>query len=224
MREMQQEVGIPSIFAEMSITGGGAYTINTTGAWHGLIGASADESNGINVITGAIKTDISAYATSDAGARTKVTTAGAHSLSLNDIITITNTTNYNDIYQVMEIIDATNFTIDKAWDTNDDAQGTYALPDHFKVPSDGAGEYQVIWTGSGSIVTSTATCNFAIVVNKVVKHFIGRKFANAADVGAFTGTGMISVPSGNIVWLAIKNLTNTNNIDVDELSFNLHKI
>lgn len=222
VRQNTQPAAVVQNFAEFLLTGGGAYTINTAAVVHGFAGASAGESSGSSVVTGSVKTDISAYATSDAGARTKVTTTGAHGLSVGQIITITNTTNYNSIYEVMEIVDANNFTIDKAWDTNDDGVGTYALPDHIVISQSGI--YQVVIAASGSIATSAADCAFGIYVEKVLKHQSERKFANATDVGAWAGSGLVDVNAGDRIWYGVTNLDNDNNVTISDLAFGVHKL
>lgn len=215
------EVG--NSFGEMAITGGAAYTINTTAVWHAFTGFSAGElASDITFDAGKTASDITAYATHDAGATTKVTATAAHGLAAGDVITITGTTNYNDIYEVQESVDANNFSIDKAWDTNDDATGTYALGSCFIVGTSAAGKYLINWCAGGSAAAAD-TFEFGIYHEKTLDHKIPRKFPNN-DVGAFAGCGIITVAATDTVWFAVLNSTGTNNIDIDEMSFTITRL
>jgi len=216
-------VGNESTHGEMDITGGGVYTINTTAKWHGYTGFSSGHlTSKITFDAGKTASDITVYATYDAGTTTKITATAAHALVAGNIITITGTTNYNNVYEVQESVDANNFTIDKAWDTNDDATGTYAQASCFIVGTDGAGDYLIQWTAGGSAVAAD-TYEFGIYHEKTLDHKIPRKYPNN-DVGAWAGCGIITVVDTDVIWFAVQNTTGTNNIDIDEISFVIHKL
>lgn len=124
-----------------------ATVVDTADVWHmlSLTEITAGDLDGWTYEDGTRGDDITAYATSDAGARTKVTTTAAHNLAVGDFISITGTTNYNELYKVMEVVDANNFTINKAWDTNDDATGTYNRGGTLTAGAYAAGGYKVSW-------------------------------------------------------------------------------
>lgn len=207
-------------YGEMALTGGGPHTIDTTNVWHGYDGFSEGASSpGVTFAAGKTASDITAYATHDAGATTKVTVTAAHGLSAGDIITITGTTNYNDIYEVQEDIDANNFSIDKAWDTNDDATGTYTKPNSFSFNAQSAGDILVQWSFGGSLVAAD-TMHFGIFHEKTLDHFIPRKFPNN-DIGAVAGGGHITVAATDIIWFGVRNTTGVNDVDIDEMTFSV---
>lgn len=216
-------VGSESTHGEMDITGGAAYTINTQNAWHGYTGFSSGHlSTKITFDAGKTASDITAYATYDAGTTTKVTATAAHGLVAGQVITITGTTHYNDIYEVLEDVGANDFTIDKAWDGNDNATGTYALPSCFIIGTDGGGEYKVIWTASGSAIAAD-TFEFGMYHEKILDHFSVRKFPNN-DIGAWSGCGVITISDTDVLWFGIQNTTGTNNMDIDEIQFVIQKL
>lgn len=216
-------VGSESTHGEMDITAGAAYTINTTNVWHGYTGFSSGHlTSKLTFEAGKTANDITTYATYDAGATTKVTTTAAHGLVANQIITITGTTNYNNIYEVQESVDANNFTIDKAWDTNNNATGTYALPSHLIIGTDGGGDYLIQWTAGGS-AAATDSFEFGMYHEKILDHKIPRKFPNN-DIGAWAGGGLITVSDTDVVWFGIINTTGTSNMDIDEIQFVVHKL
>lgn len=216
-------IGDESTHGEMDITGGTAYTINTTNVWHAYTGFSSGHlSTKITFAAGKTASDITVMATYDAGVTTKITATAAHGLTAGQVITITGTTNHNNIYEVLESVDANNFTIDKAWDTNNDATGTYALGSHFIIGTDAAGEYLVQWTAGGSAIAAD-TYEFGMYHEKTLDHKTPRKFPNN-DVGAWAGCGIITVSDTDVIWFAVINTTGTNNIDIDEIQFVIHKL
>ncbi len=218
-------LGSESTHGEMDITGGAAYTINTTNAWHGYTGFSSGHlTTKVTFDAGKTGADITAYATDTGGDRTKVTTTAAHVLVAGNIITITGTTNYNNIYEVLQNIGENDFSIDNDWDANpvNDATGTYALPSCFIIGTDGAGDYMIIWTAGGSAVGAD-TFEFGIYHEKTLDHKIPRKYPNN-DVGAWAGCGIIAVSDTDVIWFAVQNTTGTNNIDIDEIQFVIHKL
>lgn len=210
----------------MYVTGGGASAIDTAGAWHAYQSATLPGA-GMNMTeyAGTSGSDISAYATHDSGASTKVTTSSAHGLAEGDIITITGTTNYNDVFEVIEIVDTTNFVIDKAWDTNDDATGTYTRPDALKVDENFTGYFLVTWSFGGSIGTGAAECEFGVFLDKELQFKIPNKFQTAGELEAVAGVGRVyASPEGKAFWFGIMNNDNTNSITIEEMEFVVHRL
>lgn len=216
-------VGSESTHGEMDITAGNAYTINTTNVWHGYTGFTSDHlTSKLTFAAGKTANDITAYVTYSSGTETKVTATAAHGLSVGSIITITGTTHYNAIYEVQDSVDENNFSIDKAWDGNDNATGTYALPSCFLIGTDGGGDYMITWTAGGSSAAAD-TYEFGIYHEKILDHKTPRRFPNN-DVGAWAGCGIITVDDTDVLWFGVINTSGTNDIDIDEIQFVIHKL
>jgi hypothetical protein len=216
---------LDKVYGRLTVTGGAAYTINTANAWHGYDLVTILGSLWMTEKDGTSGSDITAYATHDSGASTKVTTTAAHGLAVDDIITITGSLgNYDEIYEVIEIVDTTNFVIDKAWDTNDDGQGTYTRPDALKVNTNYNGRYLVLWSFSGSIATSAAECEFGVFVNKTLKKKIGKDFTTASQVEAVAGNVIVDASVDDQIWFGLLNKDNTNNIDIDEMELDVTRV
>jgi hypothetical protein len=173
--------------------------------------------------------DITAYATSDAGARTKVTTTAAHNLAVGDFISITGTTNYNDLYEVMEVVDANNFTINKAWDTNDDATGTYNRGGTLTAGAGAAGGYRSSWKVTLTPAVNGQVFTGAYCVNGVPceKCRARDKLGTAADYSpqgsnAFrVGT---PIAAGDKIQFIFKNVGGTGNFTIRHGNLNLHRV
>lgn len=221
-----QQSGGADIFAELMTTGGGATVIDSAGDWHAYVGASADENRGVLVHTGH-RVDLTGatFATANSGASTRISGV-THNVEVGDFITITgcSDTAQNGIAQVEVVDSPTDLTIDIAFSSDPGTEGFLRHGDHFEIAGDGGGTYSVSISLSGSIGTSSSTVDYAIIVNKTVKHFIERKYQNINDKGAVPLTGIISVSGGDEIWLALRNDDNSNDNTINELSFTLHKI
>lgn len=205
-------------YGEMHVTGGAPFTIDVSGEWHGYTELSADQLGApISFGASASGSDTTAYATHNGGAETKITTTAAHPFTAGDICVITGSTTYDGIYTVTEDVDANNFAIDTAFGADDTTNGTYTLPDRLIVGVSGAGDYAACWGASGSSATAD-TYTFGIYVNVAMDHQISRKFP-VNDIGAWGGSGIITLAVGDVVWFAILNSTGTANIDIDDMAF-----
>jgi len=162
--------------------------------------------NGFTYSAGARGEDITSYATNDGGASTLVTTTAAHGLSAGDYITISNTTNYNDVYEVLSAPSTTTFVIDKAWDTNDDGQGAFDRGDCLTVSAGSAGVYDINYNLSSTLAGAGGdTITFTVYVNKTgeVESICQRVFGNN-DIGNMGGVSRLTLAEGDKIWLAVK--------------------
>ena len=205
--------------------------VDTADALHllSLTEITAGDLDGWTYEDGTRGDDITAYATSDTGARTKVTTTAAHNLAAGDYISITGTTNYNDVYEVMEVVDANNFTINKAWDTNDDATGTYNRGGTLTAGAGAAGGYKVSWGVTMTPATNGHIFTGGYVVNGVLceKCRARDKLGTAADYSpqgqdAFrVGT---PIAAGDKVQFVFRNVGGTGNFTIRHGNLNLSRI
>lgn len=202
--------------------------IDTSDIWHALSLSeiTAGTLAGWTYADGVRGIDITAFATSDEGARTKVTVTAAHNLAVGDPITISGTTNYNDIYLVMEIVDANNFTIDKAWDTNDDATGTYARGGMLTAGVLAAGYYGVNWNVSISPEVNNHIFAMGLMHGKVpcVKSRARQKLGVAGDYNTMAAHALCSIAVGDKLSFVIKNIGAAGNFTIRHGNANAHNI
>lgn len=206
--------------------------VDTTGAWHmlSLAEIASGDLDGWTYEDGTRGDDITAYATSDVGARTKVTTAAPHNLSLGDFISISGTTNYNDLYEVMEVVDANNFTINKAWDTNDDAAGTYNRGGTLTAGAGAAGGYKVSWNVTLTPQTNGHVFTGGYAVNGVPcdKCRARDKLGTAADYSpqgsCSIRIGGFAITAGDKVQFIFKNVGAAGNFTIRHGNLNLHRV
>ena len=205
--------------------------VDTADTWHmlSLSEILAGDLDGWTYEGGVRGDDITAYATSDAGARTKVTTTAAHNLAAGDFISISGTTNYNDLYEVMEIVDANNFTINKAWDTNDDATGTYNRGGTLTAGEGAAGGYKVSFNVTLTPQTNGHVFTGGYVVNGVLceKCRARDKLGTAADYSP-QGSDSIRVGTpiavGDKIQFVFKNVGGAGNFTIRHGNLNLHRV
>lgn len=199
--------------------------IDTTDKWHALQDLSEGSNYGWTWVAGTRGTDITTYATSDAGARTKITTTAAHNLSAEDYITITGTTNYNNPYEVMESIDANNFTIDKAWDTNNDATGTYARGDSYTANTTSAGVYDFTWSVTVKPDAINKSLSGTIMINKSpCDKCRAKDYFTKAEYETGGSGGNLTISDGDKVCIIFKNITDVTDVTIRHSNFRIHRI
>ena len=206
--------------AQITVTGGGEYTIDTQDVWHGFYADNIrDISNDLVFKSGRKRTDITAYVTYDGGGTTKITTTTNHGfITAGDIITITGTTNYNEIYKVEEVIDQNNFTIDKSWDGNDDATGNIIVPDRLevKVP----GKYSVVASITACCGSTGKTMALGLHCSKTLKNQSKVTFLGVSATESVPLVGLCTLALGDQIWFGVKNEDGTQNFNIGEVSLN----
>lgn len=194
--------------------GGGTTIIDAQNLVHGYFGASVEASSSdLNFRPGKRATDITAFAAN--GSNTQVTTTADHLLEVGDIITITGTTNYNDIHEIKEIVDAKNFVIFQTF-VADDGTGNYILPDSYITPI--VGKYFVAVSGSGEIAIDAPTFEFTLYCNGVIESKIEVALSNLNSEQPIPLIGLCDAPQNARIWLGVKNTTNATNILIPNLT------
>jgi len=119
-------------YAEMYIyNNGGAMTIDEVSTWHGTIGFTEGSSGSHMVYNASIQQAITVWA--DAGGTPNEVTATSNGIEAagllaGDFVTITGTTNYNGVYEILSVT-ANTFNIEHAWAGND-ASGTVTVTNY----------------------------------------------------------------------------------------------
>jgi len=207
--------------------------IDTADAWHllSLAEITPGELDGWTYADGTRGTDITTYATYDGGASTLVTTTAAHNLSAGDYISITGTTNYNDIYKVLSAPSGTTFEINKAWDTNNDATGTYNRGGTLTCGADAGGFYKVslnitVTPQTNGHIFTCVYCLNGVVCDKCRSR---AKLGTAADYSNLGANGLRKavpgpIAAGDKIQFAFKNIGNTGNFTGRHGNLNVHRI
>lgn len=227
VRELRTEAGtllkkiaseLKLIETELSVRMGEMYllanstasTIDTADAWHvlSLSEITAGSLSGWAYADGVRGDDITTYATYDSAASTLVTTTAAHNLAAGDFISITGTTNYNDIYGVLSTPSTTTFEIDKAWDTNNDATGTYARGGTLTSGGNNGGYYAAAWNCTISPQTNAHifTMGFMINGDPCSKCRARQKLGTAGDYNTMAGHAILEISEGDKVSFIVKNV------------------
>lgn len=174
--------------------------------------------------------DITAFATYDSGASTLVTTTVEHGLSAGDFISITGTTNYNALYEVLSAPSTITFEIKKAWDTNDDATGTYDRGGTLTAGANAAGNYKVSWNVTITPQTNAHIFTGGYCVNGVAceKCRSRDKLGTASDFSS-QGTNSLladgmALAAGDKIQYIFKNVGATGNFTIRHGNINVHRI
>lgn len=200
-------------------------TIDTADAFHALQDLSEGLSSGWTFAAGTRGDDITTMATYDGGASTLITTTAAHNLAAGDYITITGTTNYNSPYKVLSVPSATTFEINKAWDTNNNATGTYSRGDSFVADTSSAGIYDFAWSITAEPAAINKLITGAIMINDAVCEKCRARdyFTKTQDETGGSGAN-ITVTAGDHVCVVFKNISDTTNFTIRHANFRIHRI
>ena len=204
-----------------------ASVIDTADVWHTVSVSEITVGllSGWTYADGVTGSDITTYATYDGGDSTLVTTTADHGLSDGDFITITGTTNYNDIFEILSAPTTKTFEIDKAWDTNNDATGTYGRGGTLTAGTGVAGTYTSIWNISFSPSTNNEIFTGAFLVNGTVcPKCRAREFGQInTQYGHMGGSSLIPIAEGDKIQFIIKNIGSIGNVVIRHANVNLKR-
>lgn len=211
-------------YAEMYIyNNGGAMTIDEVSTWHGTLGYTEGDNGAHMTFHASIRQAITAWA--DAGGTPNEVTATSNGIQAagliaGEFITITGTTNYNGVYEVLSV--ATNtFNIEHA-DAGDDAAGTITLPSHYIVSSaNAAGLWTVTVNFSVTPAANSKEYDLCLFVNGTPQTdtFMTHKTKDAGDYDTVSFDGLTTLANGDILWLGIMGKTDGTNITFKHANF-----
>ena len=227
---VEHEVGVADAnFGEMYLYANTTATvINTADVFHAvsLTEMTVGVEDGWTYADGVSGADITAYTTYDSGASTLVTMTAVHNLSAGDFITITGTTNYNEAYEVLSAPATTTIEIDKAWDTNNDATGSYNRGSTLTAGVGTAGLYKITWGASITPETNAHIFTGSYMINKTpcTKCRARAKLGIAGDYATIGASSLLEVAEGDKITFIIKNVGATGNITLRHGDLNLHRL
>lgn len=205
--------------------GSSAMTIDNQNEWHAVTDFDTSAHlKDFSTVAGVVGTNITAWADQGGGV-IRATTGAAHGLTTGDVVTITNTTNYNGVY-IVTVIDTTNFDITATW-VADDAQGTYRRPSALKMDATAYGAigiYDITVPISSSAAVANKDYEYAIFVNATIHGGAKskRRFGNI-DTGSMPVGGLVDLEPGDIVWIGVRNVTDASNITNVNVNLKLKK-
>lgn len=183
---------------------------NTIHAIHGW--TQGHLSTGWTFFAGVVCT-ITAYATSDSGTKTKVS-SNAAGLTNGDIVTIANTAHYDGVYVIEQVVASTSFVIPKAYDSDDGASVGHAAGYLTNTASTSTGVYLVTDVVSATPATSGETFEFKFYLDTTAQNNTTSqiKLGTAADYAIASATGIIEYTAGQKLWVSVTNLSGAHNI------------
>lgn len=186
--------------------------IQKANVWHLMNGLSQGLLSSLWSFKAGKSLAISAYATSDGGAKTRVTSAG-HTMSNGDIVSIANTTNYDGIY-VVEQVTTDTFVIPKAFVADDGASvGEFGASLYSVNPFSG-GTYMVLYSLSITPSTKADIYEITLYHNAVqcTKCKSQTRMKDITDYDVLSGNNLVNYTANDKICIAIRNLTNSGSV------------
>lgn len=154
---------------------------------------------------------------------TQVTTSTDHTLLAGEPVTITGTTNYNGTYSVLAVINATNFTITKAY-VADDATGSVRRPATLKCLV--SGSYRMSFNVSGT--PANPNDNFKFELNRDTTTLdnctVRGIWSSTTKYESMAASGLDLLTAGQYLWLSVKNYTGTGDLTLHSANVNVSRL
>lgn len=200
-------------------------TINTQNVFHAIRQFSDVFSSGFTFAEGSegATTVFLDYSSTVPG--TVLATDGTHGLSTGGIITLTGTTNYNDVFQIT-VVDADSFYFTDTF-VADDATGNWYQGDHYTANPGTGGLYKAEFHTYGKPDAGTnQDYEFEFFIDTTAQENVeaARRFANSNDVGTLGGGGLVTIEDGATLWMGIQSTSGTQNFTFTHLNFVLHSL
>lgn len=198
-----------------------ATTIDTADVWHMVstttVGALNNWTHDVGD-TGAI----TVYADATGG-KVWVTSAG-HGMSAGDMISITGSTNYNALEELVTV-HTDSFTVTATW-AGDDGASTWIKGSSLTAGANSAGTYQLSWSATLTPQTNAHVFTFAMAKNAVAceKCRARSKLGTAGDYASLSGTAIFTIAAGDILNFIIKNVGANGNVTIRHGNVNLHRL
>lgn len=158
----------------------------------------------------------------DAGGGQVTVTSAGHGLSTGDIISISGTTSYNGVFTIANALTNT-FEITDTFAGND-ATGNWYKGDILTVDAEGAGDYDIDFSGFGTSAGSNDDYAYKVFVNDTEQDETeaARHYKAPDDIGSFSGGSIVTLAVGDKLSFTITCTSNTSNFILVHLTLKLH--
>ena len=162
--------------------------------------------------------------TDPGGGQIEATTSSAHGLAVDDVISITNTTDYDDVYIIDSVPTTTTFQVTDTFVSSQ--TGTMDQAAVINADAGAAGTYQVTWSAGMTSAANNETFDFEVFIGETTQDdtHIRRKFGTAMDFGSTSGTAIIDILVGDKISFALTNTDSAGNILIRDITIILHQI
>jgi len=157
-------------------------------------------------------------AVADAGGG-DITVTATNTLSNGDNISITGTTNYDDLYAVSNVSGSA-FDVTVAFVATD--TGFYQAGSALTVEE--AGEYLGVVTASTNVTVGTIAITFSFIVNNTIIVGSTSERDLTASFGTISGISVLSLNVGDTICFGLVNIDDTTNLTIRYSNFSLIKL
>ncbi len=149
-----------------------------------------------------------------------VTTSASHGFTVGDVVCHTDLSdsNYVGFFVVKTVPTTTTYTVAATWGATD--TGFAEEPAHIHVQDIAVGAYLFLWTASLSISGANVTLDFFLHDGvDIIEGSKGRhRIANSSAFKMIGGQALRKVISGDRIFFAISNITNSSNLTIRDFS------
>jgi hypothetical protein len=182
--------------------------------------------NGFTFVAGKALTTV-AEATSDAGAKTKLSFVAAHGVLAGQLVSIGNSTNYNGVYKVEQVVDTNPYTFVIAKAFNGAETGAIVVDLAAQLCATYAGVYWAAYQISATPANSNDVFEFELFYGNATEALSTEsqvKLGATSDYGSASGIGLMTLAAGDCIALSVENLTGGNNMTNRHVNVVLRKV
>jgi len=165
---------------------------------------------------------------SNASGQLQVTTSVAHGLTTGDVVVLTNMNDVgHDKPTLVTVIDTTNFTCDNITYVSGAgaSAGIVDEPAYLQTGASAGGKYFVSFNLTGYPALATKTYRLVVYVGATMKtNMVVEATPGSAAPATFSGGGLVQLTSGNRIWLALANITDTTDFTLKHANFRLCRL
>ena len=204
--------------------------INVVNQYHGVALAAT----GTTLVGWTYKTGVAGTVTAvaDNGGVTPgtilLTTSAPHNLAPGDFVCqtgFTTRTTYQGKYRVLTTPLATTYTVTRAFQVSTDT-GFFQRAWSLRANTGSAGIYHVTFTMSAQALSGTTDFRFELNQNALDLDNIAAQilFGTANRPDEFTGAGLITVVDNDVIYMSVKNITDSSDFSVWLSNLSLHRL
>lgn len=147
----------------------------------------------------------------------------AHGLATGDIITIDSTTNYNGTYSITKVTNNT-FYVTKAYVSTQ--TGNWIMGSYLRCSTGSDGVYNLTWSNTALPAASNETFKFELNKGTTTLDNIAssNKYGTSGDYKNMGSSGIVTLASGDRIWLSCRNETSTADITIRHANINIIRL
>lgn len=160
-------------------------------------------------------------ATADRGDGTvRFTTGAAHGMAVDDPVSITSTTNHDEVWTVIAVSDSTHFEVNDPYSGGSET-GEFQRGTALQIVD--PGDYMFVVSMAAMATSDAPKIDHSIYLGSVHQHFHGLR-GYSISAGSTSMAGLMTIATDDFVTIGLMRTSGTGNIEIVELTMSVHRV